>query len=73
MVMKPISVEKAIEIAKKKRLKAGRVKDTDGICFTNGMNERIEEIPWEEFKASLEKKGLQVYESGGWMKIMKKK
>jgi hypothetical protein len=73
MVMEPISVDKAIEIAKKKRLRAGRVKGTDGVCFTNGSNERLVEISWDEFKSSVEKKGLQIFESGGWMKIMKKK
>jgi len=71
MAMEPISIDKAIEIAKKKRLRAGRVKGTDGVCFTNGSNDRLVEISWDEFKSSVEKKGLQIFESGGWMKIMK--
>jgi len=73
MVMEPISVDRAIEIAKKKRLRAGRVRGTDGVCFTNGSNQRLEEISWDEFKKSVEKKSLQIFESGGWMKIMKRK
>lgn len=72
MVMEPISVDRAMEIAKKKGLKPGKVKDTDGIYFTKGKNDRFEIINWDEFKSILSKKRLQVYESGGWMKIMKK-
>jgi len=72
MVMEPISVEKAMEIAKKKGIKPGRVKGTNGIQFTKGRNSRLEIIDWDEFKTTLGKRRLAVYESGGWMKIMKK-
>lgn len=72
MVMEKISVEKAMEIAKKKGIKPGRVVGTDGIQFTKGKNPRIEVIDWETFKQTLQKRKLAVYESGGWMKIMKK-
>ncbi len=72
MVMEPISVEKAMEIAKKKGIKPGRVKGTNGIQFTKGRNSRLEIIDWDEFKTTLAKRRLAVYESGGWMKIMKK-
>jgi hypothetical protein len=72
MVMEPISVDKAVEIAKKKGLKPGRVKGTDGIQFTKGRTARLEIIDWDEFKTTLSKRRLQVFESGGWMKIMKK-
>jgi uncharacterized Fe-S cluster-containing radical SAM superfamily protein len=72
MVMEPISVDKAMEIAKKKGIKPGRVKGTNGIQFTKGRNSRLEIIDWDEFKTTLSKRRLAVYESGGWMKIMKK-
>ncbi len=72
MVMEPISVDDAIKIAKRKGLKPGRVKNTQGIQFTKGKNDRLEIIDWDEFKSTLTKRKLQVYESGGWMKIMKK-
>lgn len=61
-----------MEIAKKKGLKPGRVKGTTGVQFTKGRNDRLEIIDWDEFKTTLGKRKLQVYESGGWMKIMKK-
>ena len=72
MVMEAISVDKAVDIAKRKGLKPGRVKGTKGVQFTKGKNPRLEIIDWDEFKTTLGKRKLQVYESGGWMKIMKK-
>ena len=42
--MQPISVERAIELAERQGLKAGVVKDTEHIQFTNGKNERIRVI-----------------------------
>ena len=72
MVMEAITVDKAIDIAKRKGLKPGRVKGTKGVQFTKGKNARLEIIDWDEFKTTLTKRKLQVYESGGWMKIMKK-
>ena len=73
MVMEPISVDKAKSIAGRKGLKPGRVKGTNGIQFTKGGNSRLEVIGWDEFERTLGKKGLTIYESGGWTKIMKKK
>ncbi|MFQ5919160.1 MAG: hypothetical protein ACE5I4_03830 [Thermoplasmata archaeon] len=72
MVMEPISAERAMQIAQEKGLSPGRVRGTDGIQFTKGNNARLEVIGWDEFKRLLQSRGLQVYESGGWMKIMKK-
>ncbi|MFQ5553314.1 MAG: hypothetical protein ACE5EW_06315 [Thermoplasmata archaeon] len=71
MVMEPISAERAMRIAQEKGLSPGRVKGTDGVQFTKGNNPRLEIISWDEFKRLLQTRGLQVYESGGWMKIMK--
>lgn len=73
MVMEAITPDKAMNIAKNKGLKPGRVKGTDGIQFTKGRNARLEIITWDEFETTLTRRKLQVYESGGWMKIMKKK
>ncbi len=73
MVMEPVSVESAIEKAKKKGLRPGRVKGTHGIQFTKGRNKRIEVINWEEFRETLNERRLQVYESRGYMKIMKRR
>ena len=72
LVMEPISIEAAIEKAKKKGLRPGRVKGTDGVQFTKGRNERIEVISWDEFRTTLTERQLEVFDSGGFMKIMKK-
>ncbi len=71
--MEPVGVEDAIEKAKKKELRPGRVKGTDGIQFTKGRNNRIEVISWDEFRTTLAERQLEVYESSGFMKIMKKR
>lgn len=72
MVMKQISVDEAKKIASKKGLKPGRVKGTDGIQFTRGRNKRLEAIEWPVFEKTLKDRKLAIFESGGWMKIMKK-
>ena len=73
VVMEPISIEMAKEKARKAGLKPGRVKGTAGaIQFTKGRNNRIEVVTWEEFTNVLTKRRLQVYESSGFLKIMKK-
>ncbi len=71
MVMEKISIIKARQIAENKGLKPGRVKGTDGVQFTKGNNDRLELISWEEFQDALMRRALAIYESGGWMKIMK--
>ena len=71
MVMGKIDFAKAKKIALNKGLKPGKVKGTEGIQITKGSNNRLDVISWDEFKAILDKRKLSVYESGGWMKIMK--
>ena len=71
MAMEPISLDKAKAFANKKGLKPGKVKGTSGIQFTKGTNNRLDVIGWDEFEEILNARGLGVYESGGWMKIMK--
>src|SRR5438552_727910 len=73
MVMEPVGVEDAIEKAKKKGLRPGRVKGTGGIQFTKGRNNRIEVITWEEFRSTLVERELEVFDSNGFMKIMKRR
>ncbi len=71
MVMEKINIVKARQIAENKGLKPGRVKGTDGVQFTKVSNDRLEIISWEDFQGALMRRGLAIYESGGWMKIMK--
>ncbi len=71
MVMEKITLEKAKVIADKKGLVPGKVKGTEGVQFTKGKNDRLTVIDWAEFETVIAKRNLAIYESGGWMKIMK--
>ncbi len=71
MVMERIDLEKAKIIAKNKGLKPGNVKGTKGVQFTKGNNDRLVVIDWDQFENILKERKLAIYESGGWMKIMK--
>ncbi|HKM13543.1 MAG TPA: hypothetical protein VJY42_01270 [Candidatus Methanomethylophilaceae archaeon] len=71
MAMEKIDFGKAQLIAKAKGLQPGRVKGTQGVQFTKGTNDRLSVISWDEFEQALKQRELAVYESGGWMKIMK--
>ena len=73
MVMQEITVQRAKEIAMSKSLQPGRVRGTGGIQFTKGGNSRLELIDWNEFERVISENDLAVYESNGWMKIMKRK
>ena len=71
--MDQITIKKAKDIAKKKGLKPGRVKTTkSGVQLTKGHNMNVEVISWDQFEKDLKKRELAIYESGGWLKIMKK-
>jgi hypothetical protein len=71
MAMEKISNEKAKQIARIKGLQPGLVKGTKGVQFTKGKNTRLTVIGWEDFGRALVERKLGVYESGGWLKIMK--
>ncbi len=69
--MEKISLAEARKITEKKGLKPGRVEGTDGVQFTRGRNDRITPVPWEEFETLLKRRRLAVYESDGFLKVMK--
>lgn len=71
MAMERISNERAKQIAKVKGLQPGLVKGTQGVQFTKGRNQRLTVIGWDQFENALNTRKLGVYESGGWLKIMK--
>ena len=73
MVMKEIDVDGARKIAEEKGLKPAKVRGTEHIQFTRGGNDRLEVISWDEFAKLLKERGLAIYESSGWMKIMQRK
>ena len=72
MPMRDVSLDTIKDIASKKGLKPGMVRGTEELQITKGTNPRVQVIDWPEFENILDKKGLTVRESGGFMKIMKK-
>ena len=72
MPMKPISLDRAKEIATEKSLRPGKVRGTSEIEFTRGGSPRVEVIDWPEFESILASKNLEIQEGGGFMKLMKK-
>src|SRR2546430_17513801 len=73
LVMEPVSIEAAIEKAKKKGLQPGRVKGTDGIQFTKARNNRIEGTSWEAFRSTLSDRQLEVFASNGFTQIIQER
>lgn len=72
--MEAITIEKAKEIARKKGLKPGRVRTTkNAVQLTKGGDRNVLLISWDEFEQNLKQRRLTVYESGGWMRIMRKR
>lgn len=70
--LREIDFETAKRIAGQKGLKPGRVRGTNTLRFTNGSNAGLEIITWDEFERAVSSRRLAVYESGGWMKLMRK-
>ena len=70
--MKPISLDRAKEIAGEKSLKPGKVRGTTEVEFTRGGSPRVEIIDWPEFEQIVASKNLEIHEGGGFMKLMKK-
>lgn len=70
--LREIEYEEVRRIATQKGLYPGRVRGTEQIRFTKGTNERVELIDWDTFEMTASRRNLAVYESGGWMKLMRK-
>lgn len=79
LTMRKITFEEARAIAVKKRLVPVYIKGTDrgegGVLrfakLRAQMNPRLEPISWTGFENVLRDRGLAVYESKGWMKILR--
>ncbi len=65
--LKEISFEYARQIATVKGLRPSKVKGTNTL-----RSEKLQVISWDEFETTASGRNLAVYESGGWMKLMRK-
>lgn len=70
--LRKIEFDEARQIATQKGLQPGRVRGTDQVRFTKGGSDRVEVIDWTAFEQTVVRRDLGIYESGGWMKIMRK-
>src|SRR2546428_13536446 len=70
--LKEISFEYARQIAAVKGLQPSKVRGTTTLRFTKGGSEKLQVITWDEFERTASGRDLAVYESGGWMKLMRK-
>lgn len=70
MGMEPIDLSEARQIAEKKGLSPAQIEGTDIVQFTKEGGDRFDVLDWDEFEETLETRGLTVFESSGWMKIM---
>jgi len=70
--LREISFEYARQIAAVKGLQPSKVRGTTTLRFTKGGSEKLQVITWDEFERTATGRNLAVFESGGWMKLMRK-
>lgn len=76
MSLEPCPMEKVRKIAKHFGLVPIRIRGTSSVNICKNFNEKkYDMITWDDFKQTLESKGLQVYveSSSAFLKIMKKR
>lgn len=70
--LRKISVQEAHAIAVKARIVPAVVRNTTTLRFSKlPVDSRLEEISWELFEQYCVDRGVAVYESGGWLKVMR--
>ena len=70
--LKEISFEYARQIASVKGLQPSKVIGTSTLRFSKGTSDKLQVITWDEFVRTANSRNLAVYESGGWMKLMRR-
>ena len=70
--LRQIDFETARRIAAEKGLSPSKVRGTETLRFSKTPNDKLQVITWDEFQRTAESRELAVYESGGWMKLMRR-
>ena len=70
--LRQITFDDARKIAAEKGLQPSKVKGTNTLRFSKTPSDKLQVITWDEFQTTASVRGLAVYESAGWMKLMKK-
>ncbi len=70
--MRRITFQEAATIAAEKGVRPARVVGTTVLRFVKARTPgNLEEIGWEEFERIAKERGVAVFESAGWMRIMR--
>ncbi len=70
--LRQISFDDARRIATDKGLQPSKVKGTNTLRFSKSPSDKLQVITWDEFQQTASTRGLAVFESAGWMKLMKR-
>ena len=70
--LQEISFADARRIASEKGLQPSKVRGTNTLRFSKNPSEKLEVITWDEFEQTASRRNLAVFESAGWMKLMKR-
>ena len=70
--LRQIDFETARQIAAEKGLSPSKVMGTETLRFSKTPNDKLQVITCDEFQRTAESRELVVYESGGWMKLMRR-
>ncbi len=70
--LREISFDDARKIAADKGLQPSTVKGTNTLRFSKTPSDKLQVITWDEFQSTAQVRGLAVFESAGWMKLMKR-
>ncbi len=70
--LREISFDDARKIAAAKGLQPSKVRGTNTLRFSKTPSDKLQVITWDEFQQTASVRGLAVYESAGWMKLMKR-
>ncbi len=71
-MQRELAIEEAFKAATIKGLVPARVKGHDFVVLTKDSLTNLEPITWDSFKEILLERDLQVYDLGGYLKIMRR-
>jgi len=73
MTIKPrtLSIDEARRIATVQGIKPAKLKGTNIYELLRTLTSNHEQVTWEELKKGVEENGLAIYESGGYLRIVR--
>lgn len=71
MPLRRITLAEARRLASRQGLTPVRVAGTDILRFSRREHPSLERVPWGEVSRILRRRGVAVYASGGWLKVLR--